>query len=271
MMNIKEQASESQEKWRVSNKKLESEKNDLKVLCEIHKLKIQELEAQFDQQRSKFESLYNKVYNPSSQKSLKDSTLSIKSQNSVRKQEFKLSKPLSHSEPSVFSKSQQEWAQELQDSDDRVKKYQEQVEDLVKLKEDLQEDLKIAEERCRIREEEVMRLSNLLNSGEFALKVPKRVAESNNEDLIRTLNERLDLVNSEFMRSEEELTVAKERLSQVGDVHLERDTLMMRLEEATREIGRLSMVVGNSGVGKGMSMETEKRYYLANGKGDCKS
>lgn len=265
-MKIKEYASESQEKWRVSNKKLENEKNDLKALCEIHKLKIKELEAQFDQQRSKFDSLYNKIYNPSSQKSLKDPSLSIKSQNSVRKQEFKLSKPLNHSEPSVFSKSQQEWAQELQDSDDRVKKYQEQIEDLVKLKEDLQEDLKIAEERCRVREEEVMRLSNLLNSGEFAVKVPKRVAESNNEDLIRTLNERLDLVNSEFMRCEEELTVANERLSQVGDVHFERDNLMMKLEEATREIGRLSMVVG-----KGMSMETEKRYYLGNGKGDCKS
>lgn len=270
MMKLKEQTSESQEKWRVSNKKLENEKNDLKALNEIHKLKIQELESQSDQYRSKFESLYNKIYNPSSQKSLKDSSLSLKSQNSVRKQEFKLSKPLSQSDPSVFSKSQQEWAQELQDSDDRVKKYQEQLEDVIKLKEDLQEDLKIAEDRCRVREEEIMRLSNLLNSGEFAMKTPKRVAENNNEELIKTLNERLDLINSEFMRCEEELTVAKERLSQVGDVHLERDILTLKLEEATKEIGRLSMAIGNSNVGKG-SFETEKRYFVTNGKNECKA
>jgi chromosome segregation ATPase len=230
MMKIKEQTSECQEKWRVSNKKLENEKSDLKVLNEIHKLKIQELESEKDHLKSKFESLYNKIYNPASQKSLKDPNLSSKSQNSVRKQEFRMSKPLSSSESVHLTKSQQEWAQELQDSDDRVKKYQEQVEDLIKLKEDLQEDVKILEERTRIREEEILRLSNILNSGEFAMKVPKRVAESNNEELIRTLNERLDLINSEFMNCEEELTLAKERLSQVGNVHQERDVLSLKLE-----------------------------------------
>ena len=265
MMKTKEQASESQEKWRVSNKKLENEKNDLKTLNEIHKVKIQELEIEKDQLKSRFESLYNKIYNPASQKSLKDANLSIKSQNSVKKQEFKLSKNLPQSETSSFSKSQQEWAQELQDSDDRVKKYQEQVEDLIKLNEDLQEDVKLLEIRVKSRDEEVARLSNLLNSGEFALKVPKRVAESNNEELIKTLNERLDLINSEFMKCEEELTVAKDRLSQVGNVHLERDVLSLKLEEASREIARLTMVagVGNSDSGK-FSMNTEKRFVSSN-------
>ena len=58
MMKTKEQASESQEKWRVSNKKLENEKNDLKTLNEIHKVKIQELEIEkedFIRNSSKFE------------------------------------------------------------------------------------------------------------------------------------------------------------------------------------------------------------------------
>jgi chromosome segregation ATPase len=267
LMALKESASLNQEKWRVALRKLEAENSDLKALCDIHKAKCTEVEAERDAVKSRLDGLYNKVYNPASQKTLKDPALRVKKQNSLRKQEFKVAEGLEAGESiRGFTKSQQEWAQELQDSDERVKRYQEQVEELIKAKEELQEDLRIGEERLRNRDLEIERLSGILNSGEFAVKVPKRVAKETKEEEIRVLNERLDLVNAEYMRMEDELSLAKTRLAQVGNVHMERDVLTLKLDEANREIAKLTQVLSIGGNGKS-SFETEKRGFSAGEKG----
>ena len=244
LMSIKELHSSSQEKWRVTFKRLEVECDDLKTLSSIQQSKFSELEVERDGLKCRLEEILTKVYNPSSERGIKDSNLSLQEQNVLRKQEFRISATLQPSESTRgFTRSQHEWAQELQDSDERIKKYQEQVEDMITLKEDLQAEIQRLETKVGNRDQEIERLMEILNSGEFAIKAPKRVAKVENIETMKVLNERLDFVNGENIKMEQELKVAKNRLAQIGNIHEERDILMLSLENATKEINRLKQLV----------------------------
>ena len=250
IMNIKETSSASQEKWRVSLKKLETEVNDLKILVSIHQTRYSELESEKDELKTRLDTVLTKIYNPANERGLNDPSLSIREQNLIRKQEFRISSALNESESlSGFTKSQLEWAQELQDSDERIKKYQEQTEDLIKIKEDLQTEIGRSDEKLKNRDKEIERLVEILNSGEFATKVPKRLEKEENQEKLKILTERLDFVNSEYMKMDQELTIARSRLAQVGNVHEERDYLLLKLDSAQMEITKLqeTLALGEGG------------------------
>lgn len=246
LMNIKELQASSQEKWRVACKKLESECEDLKSLNSIQQSKFSELEAEKDKVKARLDRVLTKIYNPGSEKGLKDQNLSVKEQNAVKKQEFRISASLNPSENlRGLTKSQHEWAQELQDSDERLKQCQEQIEDLISMKEDLIEEVQRGKEKVKSRDLEIERLVGILNDGEFAVKVPKRVGNRESIEKVLVLNERMDFVNSENVKMEKELRIARERLAQVGNVHEERDLLLGKLEEALRENKKLKGIVEN--------------------------
>ena len=108
-MNIKETSSASQEKWRVSLKKLETEVNDLKILVSIHQTRYSELESEKDELKTRLDAVLTKIYNPANERGLNDPSLSIREQNLIRKQEFRISSALNESESlSGFTKSQLE-------------------------------------------------------------------------------------------------------------------------------------------------------------------
>ena len=248
LMNIKEVQSSSQEKWRVTCKRLENECEDLKALSSIQQHKYSELETERDNLKFKLDKVLIKMYNPTKEKGLKDPSLSLNAQNRLRRQEFKITGMLNESEDiRGFSRSQQEWAQEFQNSDERIKRYQEQVEELIIIKEDLQEEIKRFQVKLNNRDNEIQRLMDILNSGEFALKAPTRVEKVETSEKIHTLNERLDFINGEYMKMEQELIVAKQRLSQVGNVHEERDLLLISLDDAKKEIAVLKELVLKQG------------------------
>ena len=109
IMNIKETSSASQEKWRVSLKKLETEVNDLKILVSIHQTRYSELESEKDELKTRLDAVLTKIYNPANERGLNDPSLSIREQNLIRKQEFRISSALNESESlSGFTKSQLE-------------------------------------------------------------------------------------------------------------------------------------------------------------------
>ena len=109
IMNIKETSSASQEKWRVSLKKLETEVNDLKILVSIHQTRYSELESEKDELKTRLDTVLTKIYNTANERGLNDPSLSIREQNLIRKQEFRISSALNESESlSGFTKSQLE-------------------------------------------------------------------------------------------------------------------------------------------------------------------
>lgn len=238
LMNTKESLSSSQEKWRVACKKLENECEDLKLLSSIQKTKYSELQTEKDELKSKLDGVLTKLYN--SNNGLKDSNLSITESNQGRKQEFNITNRLKESENiRGFTRSQQEWAQELQDSDERVKAYQDQLEEILKLKEDQQQEIIRCNEKINNRDQEIQRLLEILQSGEFAAKVPVRVSKQETTEQLSLLNERLDFLNTENIQMEKELHLARSRLAQIGNVHEERDILLLKLDDANKIIAKL--------------------------------
>ena len=259
LMNTKELHSSSQEKWRVACKRLELDCEDLRALSSIQQDRFSELEAEKDGLRCRLEEVLSKVYNPTSERGIKDSNLSMQEQNVVGKREFRISARLEESEAGRgFTRSQQEWAQELQDSDERVKKYQEQVEDVNSSREELKGEIERLGNKVANRDQEIERLVEILNSGEFAVKAPKRVAREENIEKIKVLNERLDLVNGENMKMEQELKVAKKKLAQIGNVYGERDALMISLENAAKEIEGLKQLVACKDVKENNTVESSR-------------
>ena len=232
LMHLKEETDAADNKWRASVKRLEGELTDLRFLLETAKQKQKKTEVECAQTRDRLESLQSRTYVPSAQKGVKDPLLPRGETNvGGRAQAFETSGPLeapgrSSSGAPGRAKANEEWASELREADERSRRFQEEAEKWSQLKTASDQAISRLQEQVSNRDQEIIRLSELVLTKPNTEQVYQRYRQETSEQNVTKLNERMDFLNGENTKLEEQLKVARAQLAKVSGLLQENESLV---------------------------------------------
>lgn len=204
LMSTKEDFDSKDSFWRASVRKLEAENGDLKFLAKKGKDDLARQESQNMDLRTRLDSLMSKSY--ASYKlpnGLADSSQG-------KNQGFELSRPLASGLASPFAKPDSVWANELRAADERTRKVQEELEVFRTGKVMFEDEIKRVESQLESRNLEILRLSAMVGADSKSELITKNYREGLNSANIEQLNDRVDFLNKENVKLENELVKVRQ-------------------------------------------------------------
>jgi chromosome segregation ATPase len=228
LMRTKEDCDARDNKWLASVKKLEGEVQDFKFLVERSKQDYARLEKDNNELRNKLDAIMAKTYLPSTAKGLQYRVLKTQETNiSAKGQSFEISRSLrpSEEETQPFRRENAEWANELRQVDDRVRRLQDELETVRRESLELLDELDRFKELVGAREREITRLSQTLGEGFDVNSLRLRYKEQDTSKTMEQLNERIDFLNGENIHLHESLSTAQAKLTKVSNLFEENEGL----------------------------------------------
>ena len=225
LMSVKEDSDSKESFWRASGRKLEAEISDLKFIIQKNKDDMTRLENQNMDLRVRLDSLMSKSY--SSQKVVNE----VKDTNLGRMQNFELAKPLSSSNFPGFAKPDTVWANELRAADERTKRIQEELESYKKGKSTSEDEIKRLKSQIEARNLEIARLSAMIGADFKPELITHNYKENQTNTNIEQLNDRIDFLNNENIKLENELGKAKQGQQRFFELEKENKFMVNNLSD----------------------------------------
>lgn len=255
LMSTKEDFDSKDSFWRASVRKLEVENSDLNFLIKKTKDDLSRMESQNLDLRTRLDTFMAKTY--TTQKPINEG----KDMNVGRVQTFDLSRPLNSSVFGGFSKPDNVWANELRASDERTKRVLEELEDCRKGKITLDDEVRRIKSLLDSRNLEISRLSAMIGTEFKPELLTNKYRESLTSANIEQLNDRIDLLNKENIKLENELSKAKSGLDRFLELEKENKFMVENLSELRNQNQSLQIRLSElDKIGKGLisTGETEK-------------
>lgn len=235
LMATKEDIDSKDSFWRASVRKLERENSDLNFLVSKTKDDMARMENQNLELRTRLDGLMSKNY--ASQKVIND----FKDGNISRNQGFDVSKPLNSTSFNGFAKPDPVWANELRTADERTRKLQGEVEDYKKIKVSSDDEVNKLKILIQNRDLEIARLTAMIGVDLKPELIVNRHKENLNNSNIEQLNDRIDFLNKENIKLENELSKAKLSIEKFFDLEKENKYMVDNISDLRTQNQNLNL------------------------------
>jgi centrosomal protein CEP135 len=211
LMRVKEDCDSRENAWRASVKKLESECEDLKYLVARAKEDMNDLEQQNLDLRTRLDNAMSKSYLPSTNKGIEPKAR--REANTIgHTQAFEIARTLKPGSLEM-GRVDNEWVGELRQADERNQRLQDQLSKLSREKTSLEEQLVYMKDQVRRRDAELERVSSIVGQTVNLERIQAKYHQDSAVENIQRLNEKIDFLNKENLRLEQELEKAQKILS----------------------------------------------------------
>lgn len=245
LMSTKEEFDSKTSFWRASMTKLEEENSDLNFYVKKLKDDISRHEASNVDLRTRLDTVMSKSY--TSQKPVAEVSLG-------KNQVFELNKPLPNTNFAGFTKPDSVWANELRAADERNRKLQEEIDNVRKNKNLVDDEIKRMQNMLENRNLEITRLTAMIGVDFKPEMITTKYRESVKNANIEQLNDRIDLLNKENIKLESELGKARQGVERFCELEKENRFMVENLGELRNQNNSLlNKLAELERIGKGLS------------------